>query len=418
MTSLTVTGGRPLRGRITVPGDKSISHRALLLAALAEGTSVVRGLSDGDDVVRTRRAVEAMGATFDGEKIAGGRSRLHEPDDVLDMGNSGTGIRLLAGMCAGLPWLTVLTGDASIRRRPMYRVLDPLRTMGARVNGRGGGRFAPLVVEGGDLKGIDVETKVASAQVKSAILLAGLGAEGETRVRQRVATRPHTEELLALAGVDVEVRDSGRDVRLRPSPLGPFELDVLGDPSQAAFWLVAACLVPGSDVVVDDVYLGPTRSGFVSVLARMGADIEQTGLAQVRAGYSPDLHGAEIKGGETADVIDEIPVLAVAAALANGETVFADAGELRMKESDRIATMTAGLAALGARYELTNDGFVVLGPGTLHGALTTSQGDHRIAMALAVAGLAAEGTTTIDGWEAVATSYPGFESDLERLCGS
>jgi 3-phosphoshikimate 1-carboxyvinyltransferase len=418
VTTFTVTGGRPLRGRITVPGDKSISHRALLLAALAEGTSVLRGLSDGDDVVRTRLAVEAMGATFDGEKVTGGRSRLHEPDDVLDMGNSGTGIRLLTGMCAGLPWLTVLTGDGSIRRRPMYRVLDPLRTMGAHIHGRGGGRFAPLVVAGGGLRGIEVETKVSSAQVKSAILLAGVGAEGETRVRQRVPTRPHTEALLKLAGVDVEVRDAGRDVRLTPSPLEPFELDVPGDPSQAAFWLVAACLVPGSDVVVDDVYLGPTRSGFVSVLARMGADIEQTGPAQVRARYSPDLHGVEIAGGETADVIDEIPVLAVAAALAAGETVFADAGELRVKESDRIATVTAGLAALGARFELTDDGFVVLGPSTLHGAPTTSHGDHRIAMALAVAGLAAEGTTTVDGWEAVATSYPGFEADLERLCAS
>ena len=418
MSSFTVTGGRPLRGRITVPGDKSISHRALLLAALAEGTSVVRGLSDGDDVARTRRAVEAMGAAFDGEKVTGGRSRLHEPDDVLDLGNSGTGIRLLAGMCAAFPWLTVLTGDESIRRRPMYRVLEPLHTMGARIHGRGGGRFAPLVVVGGDLTGIDIETKVASAQVKAAILLAGLGAQGPTRVRQRVATRPHTEELLALAGVDVEVGDEGRDVRLNPSPPSPFELDVLGDPSQAAFWLVAACLVPGSDVVVDDVYLGPTRSGFVSVLARMGADIEQTGPAQVRARYSRDLRGVTIAGGETADVIDEIPVLAVAAARAEGETVFADAGELRIKESDRIATVTAGLAALGARYELTNDGFAVTGPNTLRGALTTSHADHRVAMALAVAGLAAYGTTTIDGWEAVATSYPGFEADLERLCGS
>ncbi|HEX2047883.1 MAG TPA: 3-phosphoshikimate 1-carboxyvinyltransferase [Acidimicrobiales bacterium] len=418
MSSFTVSGGRPLRGRITVPGDKSISHRALLLAALAEGTSVVRGLSDGDDVVRTRRAVEAMGAGFDGEKITGGRTRLHEPDDVLDMGNSGTGIRLLAGMCAGLPWLTVLTGDASIRRRPMDRVLEPLHTMGARIHGRGGGRFAPLAVVGGALQGVDVQTNVASAQVKSAILLAGLGAEGETRVRQGVATRPHTEELLALAGVDVEVRDEGRDVRLRPSPLEPFQLDVPGDPSQAAFWLVAACLVPGSEVVVDDVYLGPTRAGFVSVLARMGADIEQTGPREIRARYSPDLHAVEIRGRETADVIDEIPVLAVAAALAGGETVFADAGELRIKESDRIATVTAGLAALGARYELTDDGFLVVGPNTLHGALTTSHGDHRVAMALAVAGLAARGTTTVDGWAAVATSYPRFESDLERLCGS
>ena len=417
VSTFRVAGGRPLRGRITVPGDKSISHRALIIAAMAEGTSVVRGLSDGDDVARTRAAIEAMGATIDGEKIAGGRSRLHEPDDVLDMGNSGTGIRLLAGLCAGFPWMTVLTGDASIRRRPMRRVLDPLHGMGARFHARQG-QLAPLVAVGSDLHGIDVETEVASAQVKSAILLAGLSAEGETRVRQRVATRPHTEELLALAGGEVEVAGAGRDVRLRPTPLSPFELDVPGDPSQAAFWLVAACLVPGSDVVVDDVYLGPTRSAFVDVLVRMGADVEQTGPAQVRARYSPDLHGTDVGGEEVSGLIDEIPVLAVAAARAEGATVFRDAGELRVKESDRIATTTAGLAAMGARCQVTEDGFVVTGPDPLHGAPTASHGDHRIAMALAVAGLTAGGTTEIDGWEAVATSYPGFEHDLERLCAS
>ena len=417
MSSFTVSGGRPLRGRITVPGDKSISHRALILAALAEGTSVVRGLSDGDDVARTRAAIQAMGAGVDGEKITGGRSRLHEPGDVLDLGNSGTGIRLLAGLCAGLPWMTVLTGDESIRRRPMQRVLSPLYEMGARLHSRKG-HLAPLVVLPAHLHGIDVGTRVASAQVKSAILLAGLSAEGETRVRQTVATRPHTEELLALAGADIEVAGGGRDVRLRPGPLAPFELDVPGDPSQAAFWLVAACLVPESEVVVDDVYLHPTRSAFVDVLVRMGADIEQTGPAQVRARYSPDLHGTDVGGDEIAGLIDEIPVLAVAGALAVGDTVFRDAGELRVKESDRIATTTEALAAMGARYELTDDGFVVTGPNVLHGALTASHGDHRIAMALAVAGLAAEGTTEIEGWEAVATSYPGFEADLERLCGS
>jgi 3-phosphoshikimate 1-carboxyvinyltransferase len=417
MTSFTVEGGRPLRGHIAVPGDKSISHRALILAALAEGTSVVRGLSDGDDVARTRAAIEAMGAGVEGEKVAGGRSRLHEPDDVLDMGNSGTGIRLLAGLCAGMPWMTVLTGDASIRRRPMLRIRDPLHEMGARIYTRRN-HLAPLVIMRSDLHGIDIGTSVASAQVKSAILLAGLSAEGETRVRQTVATRPHTEELLALAGADITVAHGGRDVRLRPTPLAPFELDVPGDPSQAAFWLVAACLVPGSDVVVDNVYLHPTRSAFVDVLVRMGADVEQTGPAQVRARYSPELHATDVGGEEISGLIDEIPVLAVAAALADGDTTFADAGELRVKESDRIATTTSALAALGARYQLTDDGFVVTGPNALHGAPTSSHGDHRIAMALAVAGLAAGGTTMIDGWEAVATSYPGFERDLERLCGS
>ncbi|MDQ2825991.1 MAG: 3-phosphoshikimate 1-carboxyvinyltransferase, partial [Actinomycetota bacterium] len=298
MTTFTVTGGQPLRGRVTVPGDKSISHRALVLAALAEGTSVVRGLSDGDDVVRTRAAVEAMGVTFEGEKVTGGRSRLHEPGDVVDLGNSGTGIRLLAGLCAGFPWLTVLTGDGSIRRRPMSRVAEPLRCMGARVDGRDDGRLPPLTVRGGSLRGIDYDLPVPSAQVKSAVLLAGLSAEGDTVVRQPVVTRAHTEEMLMACGADVEVSDDGLVVRLRPSPLQPFELDVPGDPSQAAFWIVAACIVPGSDVTVDDVYIGPARNGFLDVLARMGADVERVGERSIRARYSPGLHGTDVNGDE------------------------------------------------------------------------------------------------------------------------
>lgn len=417
MTSFAVRGGRPLRGRITVPGDKSISHRALILAALAEGTSVVRGLSDGDDVARTRAAVEAMGACFDGEKVTGGRSRLHEPDDVLDLGNSGTGIRLLAGMGAGLPWLTVLTGDASVRRRPMSRVAEPLRLMGATVDGRDGGRLPPLVVRGGSLRGLDYDLPVPSAQVKSAVLLAGLAAEGETVVRQPVVTRAHTEEMLAACGADVQVSDDGLVVRLRPSQLRPFELDVPGDPSQAAFWLVAACITPGSDVVVEGVYLGPARDGFLAVLARMGADVARVGPGAVRARFGP-LHGTDVGTDELAGVIDEVPALAVAAAAAEGQTVFCEVGELRVKESDRVAGVTGGLAALGAAVEVVDDGLVVTGPSPLRGTVVQSHWDHRIAMALAVAGLVAEGTTVIEGWESVATSYPGFERDLERLCGS
>jgi 3-phosphoshikimate 1-carboxyvinyltransferase len=418
VTTFTVPGGRPLRGRITVPGDKSISHRALILAALAEGTSVVRGLSDGDDVARTRAAVEAMGATVDGEKITGGRSRLHEPDDVLDMGNSGTGIRLLAGLCAGLPWLTILTGDQSVRRRPMLRVAGPLRQMGATIDGREDGGLPPLAVRGGGLRGIDYALPVPSAQVKSAVLLAGLSADGETVVRQPVVTRAHTEEMLRACGGDIDVSADGLVVRLRPSALQPFELDVPGDPSQAAFWIVAACIVPGSDVIVDDVYVGPARTGFLDVLARMGANVERTDEGGIRARFSPDLHGTHVGGDEAADVIDEIPILAVAASRAGGPTVFADAGELRVKESDRIATVASGLGALGGRVEPSADGLVIQGPGELHGATVDSFGDHRIAMALVVAGLAADGATTVDGWEAVATSYPRFEADLEALCGS
>lgn len=419
MTAFTVSGGRPLRGRITVPGDKSISHRALLLAALAEGTSVVRGLSDGDDVARTRAAVEALGATVDGDKITGGRARLHEPDDVLDLGNSGTGIRLLAGLCAGLPWLTVLTGDGSIRRRPMSRVAEPLRMMGSRVDGRDGGRLPPLAVRGAGLHGIDYDLPVASAQVKSAILLAGLSATSETVVRQPVVTRAHTEEMLAAAGADIEVSADLKTVRLRPSTLHPFELDVPGDPSQAAFWIVAACIVPGSEVVVDEVYIGPARTGFLDVLARMAADVEQVGERSIRARYSPDLHGTDVTPAEAAGVIDEIPVLAVAAAGAEGSTMFWGVDELRVKESDRVATITEGLGALGVTITwLPDEGLVVDGGARLRGAAVRSHWDHRIGMALAVAGLAADGPTTIEGWEAVATSYPGFEDDLERLCGS
>jgi 3-phosphoshikimate 1-carboxyvinyltransferase len=418
MTTFTVEGGRPLRGRITVPGDKSISHRALILAALAEGTSVVRGLSDGDDVARTRAAIVAMGAGVDGEKIAGGRSRLHEPGDVLDMGNSGTGIRLLAGLCAGFGWLTVLTGDESIRRRPMSRVAEPLRAMGATVDGRDGGRLPPLAVRGGDLHGIDYDLPVPSAQVKSAVLLAGLSAEGETVVRQPVVTRAHTEEMLAACGGDVEVSADGLVVRLRPAPLQPFELDVPGDPSQAAFWIVAACIVPGSDVVVDDVYIGPARAGFLDMLADMGADVERVGERTVRARYTPDLHGAGTGPAEIAGLIDEIPVLAVAGAVASGHTGFIDVGELRVKESDRVTTIIEGLGALGATASYADDGLYIRGATVLRGGKVHSHWDHRIAMAMAVAGLAAEGTTEIEGWEAVATSYPGFERDLEHLCGS
>ncbi|HEV2757959.1 MAG TPA: 3-phosphoshikimate 1-carboxyvinyltransferase [Acidimicrobiales bacterium] len=418
MTSFSVTGGRPLRGTITVPGDKSISHRALILAALAEGTSVVRGLSDGDDVARTRVAVEAMGATCDGEKITGGRSRLHEPDDVLDMGNSGTGIRLVAGLCAGFPWLTVLTGDGSIRRRPMSRIAEPLRAMGAHVDGREGGRLPPLVVRGGSLRGIDYNLPVPSAQVKSAVLLAGLSAEGETVVRQPVVTRAHTEEMLAACGADLEVSDDGLDVRLRPSALQPFELDVPGDPSQAAFWIVAACIVPDSEVVVDDVYVGPARTGFLDVLGRMGADVERVGERSIRARYSPFMQGTQVSGGEIVGLIDEIPVLAVAGAVAAGRLVFRDVEELRVKESDRVATIIEGLGAMGATVTYDDGGLAVQGEAVLGGGEVHSRQDHRIAMALAVAGLSADGTTVVDGWDAVATSYPRFERDMETLCGS
>ena len=406
-TTFSVDGGRPLRGRLRVPGDKSISHRAMLLAARAEGTSVVRGLSTGDDVVRTRVAMETMGAVVEGERITGGVDRLHEPAGIVDVGNSGTGIRLLAGFCAPFPWRTVLQGDASVSTRPMDRVASPLREMGARV----AEEYPPLVINGGGLHGIDYTVPMASAQVKSCVLLAGLGAEGETVVRESTPTRAHTEELLAMAGADISV--DGLVVRLRPSRLQPFELDVPGDPSQAAFWVVAAVITPGSEVVVENVYQGPARSGFVDVLRRMGADITNEGGDLVAR--SSALHGTDVAAEEIPS-LDEVPILAVAAAAAEGTTTFHDAGELRIKESDRIATTVEGLAGLGVRAEGEGDTLVVHGGGLRPGTVQ-SHGDHRIAMAMAVAGLSVEGRTRVEGWDAVATSYPTFEEDL-RQCAS
>ncbi len=422
MSTFVVEGGAgPLRGRVRVPGDKSISHRALLLAALAEGRSRLSGLSAGEDVAATATAVTAMGAQLDGGVVLGGRSRLHEPEWVVEVGNSGTSIRLLTGFCAALPGLTVLQGDASIARRPMDRVVEPLRRMGAAVDGRDGGRLPPLVVRGGGLSGIDLDLTVPSAQVKGAVLLAGLAATGRTVVRERVRTRAHSEEMLAACGADIEVSADGLTTTLHPSDLSPFELEVPGDPSQASFWLVAACVVPGSEVTVERVYVGPGRAGFLDVLRRMSADldVEPTSptTATVTARHSPALRGTTIGGAEVPALIDEIPVLAVAAAVADGPTEVRDAAELRVKESDRVATTVGLLAALGASSEPRPDGLLVSGGSRLVGAAVHSAGDHRIAMAAAVGALVARGDTRIAGWGAVRSSYPHFKEDLHRLLG-
>lgn len=427
MTELVIPGGGgPLTGRLRVPGDKSISHRAVLLAALAEGQSELKGVSAGLDVARTRDAVVACGASVGGSlgigatmTVLGGRGRLREPAAVIDIGNSGTGIRLLAGWSAGFPWLTVLQGDTSISRRPMGRVAEPLRAMGARVDGRDGGRLPPLVIRGGNLVGIDYRLPVPSAQVKAAVLLAGLAADGTTTVREEVPTRAHTEELLACCGADLDVGDGV--VTLRRSRLAPLDLTVPADPSQAAFWIVAACTVPGSDVVLEDVYVGAARAGFLDVLRRMGADVsleavdEVRHTADIRARYGA-LQATDVGGAEVPGLIDEIPVLAVAAARGSGVTTFADAAELRVKESDRVASVVAALRSLGVVAEGRPDGLVVTGRDgrPLMGGMVDSCGDHRVAMAMAVAGFDGTGPTVVAGWEAVATSYPGFEEDLRR----
>ena len=417
-----------VHGRLRVPGDKSISHRALLLAARADGRSRLTGLSTGQDVRHTLAAIRAFGADVSpassGREVVvdGGPGRLGEPAGVVDVGNSGTGIRLLAGWAAALDGLTVLSGDESIARRPMDRVADPLRRMGAHVDGRQGGRLPPLAIRGGALRGIDYSPPVASAQVKGAVLLAGLAAEGQTTVHEATPTRQHTEELLRLCRADVEVRPGA--VTVRASPLWPFELDIPGDPSQAAFWVVAACITPGSELTVDHVYVGPGRAGFLDVLRRMGAAVDvvdedpETRTASVTAAYGP-LQATDVGGVEVSSLIDEIPALAVAAAHADGTTTFADAQELRVKESDRVSSMVAALTAVGVAAEARPDGLVVHGRGSgpgggVAGGTVDSVGDHRVAMALAIAGLAARAPVRITGWDAVLTSYPGFEEEYRR----
>jgi len=411
MAQLTVEPAGPLHGTLRMPGDKSISHRVLMLAALAEGRSSITGLSDGDDVRHTRGAVEALGAATadEGPVLVVDGGDLREPAAPIDVGNAGTGIRLLTGLCAALPFTTTLFGDESIARRPMDRIAVPLREMGATIDGRDGGRYPPLTVHGGGLHGITYRPPVPSAQVKSAVLLAGLGADGETVVVEATPTRPHTEELLARFGADVSI--DGDTISVRRSRPEPFEYTVPGDPSQAAFWVVAATLVPGSDLVVEDLYLGPTRSGFLDVLRRMGADLEVDEAAgRVRVRSAP-LHGTSVLAEEIVG-LDEVPALAVAAAAADGLTRFVDVGELRVKESDRLATVSAAIGAVGGFAEVDGDALVVEG-GTLRGGSVDAHGDHRIAMAAAVAGLAsADAPVTVEGWECVATSYPGFEDDL------
>lgn len=424
--TVAIAGGRRLAGAVRTPGDKSISHRALLIGALAEGTSTVRGLSDGDDVARTAAAVAALGATLrrdDGAlAIEGGRDRLHEAGPI-DCANSGTSMRLLAGVAASLPWTTTLSGDASLSARPMDRISEPLSAMGATVRGRGPTQLPPLVVGGGALHGIEWTPPMASAQVKSAIVFAGLDATGETVVRESVATRTHTEEMLAAAGalISTEAWGAGRLVRVRASRLQPIDLDIPGDPSQAAFWIVAGCVVPDSAVVVERVYCGPERIGFMRVLERMGASVgigtEADGAAELSAAHSA-LHATDVDAAEIPS-LDEVPALAVAAAAAVGRTTFRDVGELTVKESDRLAATVALVGAIGALAWAEGDHLVVEGAGQMGTGPVrfASGGDHRLAMAAMVAAMASPAGGTVGGVASVDTSYPGFLDHLDALAG-
>jgi 3-phosphoshikimate 1-carboxyvinyltransferase len=412
---------------VRVPGDKGISHRALLLAALADGRSVLRGLAEGDDVARTRTALERLGVRVttasSGIVVTGrGAGSLCEPETVIDCGNSGTTMRMIAGLLAGRPFLSVLSGDDSLVARPMARVVEPLRALGAWVDGRAGATLAPLVIRGGHLTGCRCTLRVASAQVKSAVLLAGLQADGVTEVVEPYPSRDHTERMLAALGAPID-RVDAVTVRVRRGAPAPFELDVPGDPSSAAFFAVAACITPGSSIRISDVDLNPTRTGFVDVLRRMGARIETrvTGerlgepVGELLVEWAP-LSGTTIGGAEVPRVIDEIPVLAVAAAFADGVTEINDVAELVVKESDRIATIQQELSQFGVGVESRADGLTIRG-GRPRAATLKSHGDHRIAMAVAVAANAADGESTVRGWQSVRVSYAGFADDLAALTG-
>jgi 3-phosphoshikimate 1-carboxyvinyltransferase len=423
---LEVRGGKPLRGRVRVPGDKSISHRALIFAALADGASSLRNVASGADVHATERALSRLGVVIqrdtDAIVVSGaGVEALRESRDVLDCENSGTSMRVLAGVLAGRPFLSVLSGDESLRSRPMARVVEPLRAMGATIDGRDNATRAPLVIRGAPLQGIRHTLAVASAQVKSCVVLAGLQADGTTEVVSPAPSRDHTERMLGALGAPVSV--DGLTVRIERGAPRPFELDVPGDPSSAAFFAVAAAITPGSEIVVESVSCNPTRVGFVTVMKRMGADItlrpthevcgEPVGELYVRAS---ELSGTTIAGDEIPNVQDEIPALAVAAAFANGVTDIRDAAELAVKESDRIGTLHEELRRLGVGVETRPDGLVVRGGRPTAGTFG-SHGDHRIAMAMAVAANAIAGDSNVQGWRAVSSSYPEFARDLGRLTG-
>lgn len=416
-----------LRGLVRLPGDKSISHRAALLNALAGGEAIVDNFLPGADCLSTLACVRSLGVESSLNRtrtrlaIRGAGLQLNEPCDVLDAGNSGTTTRLLAGILAGQPFFSVVTGDGSLRSRPMARVVEPLRGMGARIDGREEGRLAPLSIRGGNLSAIEHVSKAASAQVKSAILLAGLFADGTTSVTEPSRSRDHTERMLAAMGAPVAVDGLTVSVSRASAPLQPLSLRVPGDISAAAFWLVAGSIHPDADLTIENAGLNPTRTGVLDILLDMGADItvsnehdeggEPVGDLRVR---SSRLRGTEIGGDLVPRSIDELPVIALAAALAEGRTIVRDAAELRVKETDRVATVARELGVLGAKIEPRADGFEISGVKALTGGSVASHGDHRLAMLLGVAGLVTSGVV-VEGSEDVAVSYPRFWQDLDRL---
>ena len=426
MQTYTVQPAGDLRGEISVPGDKSISHRSIMFGSLARGTTTVRGFLRGEDNMATLNAFRLMGVEIadDGAVLAIAGRGLHglvEPEDVIDCGNSGTSIRLLTGLLAGQRFFSVLTGDQYLRKRPMKRVVGPLGQMGAIIHGRDGGEKAPLAITGAPLTGIDYVSPVASAQVKSALLLAGLYAEGETKVTEPHRSRDHSERMLAHFGAAIRVTDTGAAI-FGGQELEGREIVVPGDISSAAFFLVAGLIVPGSELLIAGVGVNPTRTGIIDILLAMGGDIQLLNRREVSGEpvadllvRSSSLKGIEIGGDVVPRAIDEFPIVGIAAALAEGTTTIRDAQELRVKETDRIVASAANLRQAGVTVEETPDGMIVTGRGRLDGCVVDSRGDHRIAMAMLVGGLAASGPVTVADTACIATSFPSFLPLLEQV---
>lgn len=423
----TIKRSVPLRGEVVIAADKSISHRTVIFSALASGTSRVTNFLNAADTLSSCSCIRQLGIeveqkgahlTIQGKGLQG----LCEPKSVLDCGNSGTTMRLLTGLLAAQPFFSVLSGDQSLNQRPMKRVIEPLTRMGADIYARNDGNYPPLAVRGKKLKGFSYPLPVASAQVKSALLLAGLFAEGEMFLQEPHVSRDHTERMLAAMGADIHTKEAA--ITLRPGrTLSPQEFFVPGDISSAAFFMVAACIVPDSEIMIKDVGINPSRSGIIEVLTHMGAKIKLEN-EKVAGGEpvadlvvsSSDLSAAEISGEIIPRLIDELPVLAVAMAAARGTSVVREAGELRVKESDRISAVCSELSKMGVAIEELEDGFIIQGnPDSFHGAETDSHGDHRIAMSLAVAALRATGSTLINNSDAVDISFPTFWQELARL---
>ena len=411
-----------LRGDITPPGDKSISHRSAMFNAIATGEARIQNYGSGADLASTVRVLRALGTTIEhsGDSLLIRGNELIEPNEILNTGNSGTTTRLMAGILAGQPFMSVMTGDKSIRARPMARIVDPLREMGAKVDGREGGKLAPLVFREGNLHGIHYTMPVASAQVKSALLLAAIFAHGETILDQPAMSRDHTELMFRAMGIDVI--EDGLSLRVRPGQLRALDVNVPADISSAAYWLVAGVCHPDAEVCVRNVGVNPTRTGILDALESMGANItvenrRQEGgeLVADLIARSSDLQATEISGDLIPRLVDEVPVLALAACFARGTTVIRDASELRVKESDRLMASRVELNRLGARVEEFSDGLRITGGQSLVGSTHRTYSDHRIAMTVGVAGVLASGSTTIRAAETAAVSYPTFWDDLHSL---